>query len=219
MNRCGRDRRKLIVGMLSLPGVAWASVLLAQPSEKARPFCRFSLNRGWDDEGPEEYITRQARKNDPSGIPQVVARIMETLSFKADFDVFIAEREDNAFAAVANGRKILVVDVGFLSKINKVARTEWGAIQVIAHEIGHHISGFSADRHRNELNADYWSGQVLKRLGSARDASMKAILAFGTDQDTVTHPNKRTRAATIARGWDDASSGRIDYTFCDDCRS
>jgi hypothetical protein len=159
-----------------------------------------------------------AESNDKSGIPKVVDKIKDALSIQADFDVYIAEQEDNAFATVANGRKLLVVDVGFLEKLNRRANSDWGAIQVIAHEIGHHIAGFSNDRHRSELNADYWSGQSLQRLGSAKTAATSAILAVGTEFDTPSHPNKNLRATTIERGWDDAKKGRIDYSFCDNCR-
>jgi len=187
-------------------------------SNAARPFCRFSVRDGWTDDGPTEYVTHRARANDKSGVPQVVEQIKKKLSFRAEFDVYIAEQEDNAFATVANGRKILVVDVGFLAKLNRIAKTEWGAIQVIAHEIGHHIAGFNANRHRSELNADYWSGQSLQRLGSSKAASTSAILAVGTDFDTASHPNKQKRAATIERGWNDAADGHIDYSFCDGCR-
>jgi hypothetical protein len=182
------------------------------------PFCEYSVDGGWGGASRREYITREARPNDPSNIPQVVSRIMDALSFNADFDVFLAEHENNAFATVARGRKILVVDVGFVDRLNRIVGTQWAAISVIAHEIGHHIAGFSGDRHRCELNADYWSGQSLQRLGSARDSAMRAILLVGSDQDTPTHPNKRRRIQIIARGWDDASQGRIDYSFCDACR-
>lgn len=185
---------------------------------KVRPFCRFSLTDGWTDTEPQKYITRQGRKNDPSGIPQVVEQIKRTLSIRADIDVYIAEDEDNAFATVANGRKIVVADVGFLQKLNRQAGTQWGAIQVMAHEVGHHIAGFDSNRHRGELNADYWSGQALQRLGAARDASTAAIRAVGSDTDTASHPSKHRRAATIGQGWDDARRGHIDYSFCLNCR-
>jgi hypothetical protein len=89
---------------------------------------------------------------------------------------------------------------------------------VIAHEVGHHIAGFSTNRHRSELNADYWSGQSLQRLGSTKVAATSAILAVGNEADTPSHPAKSRRAATIGRGWDDAARGTIDYSFCDDCR-
>jgi hypothetical protein len=147
-----------------------------------------------------------------------VERIKGALSIQASIDVLIAEQEDNAFATVAEGRKILVVDVGFLEKVNQKAGTQWSAIQVLAHEVGHHIAGFSDDRHRSELNADYWSGQTLQRLGSAKSAATSAILTVGTEFDTPSHPNKHRRAASIERGWEDAAQGTVDYSFCIDCR-
>jgi hypothetical protein len=55
-------------------------------------------------------------------------------------------------------------------------------------------------------------------LGSAKAAATRAILAVGTEVDTASHPNKHRRAAAIERGWDDAAQGKIDYSFCDDCR-
>lgn len=203
----------------TLLGAGLALLILSlELSAKTIPFCRFSLQDGWTDEEPSEYITRKARRDDESGVPQVVRKIKRALSISADFDVYIAEHEDNAFATVANGRKLLIVDVGFLEKLNQIARTQWSAIQVISHEIGHHIAGFSEDRHRAELNADYWSGQTLQRLGSSRSAATSGILAFGTEFDLPSHPNKRRRAAAIVKGWDDARKGVIDYSFCDDCR-
>lgn len=192
----------------------------ASADRSGRPFCMFSKH-GWTNKVPKngyvEYITRRATGSDRSGIPQVIERIKQALRIQAQFDVFIAKDENNAFAAVANGRKILVVDVEFLEWINSRAHTEWGAIQVVAHEVGHHIAGFTHESHRNELNADYWSGYVLQHLGSARDASIAAIMAVGTDGDTPSHPNKMRRAEMIEAGWDDARNGQIDYTHCDGC--
>ena len=92
--------------------------------------------------------------------------------------------------------------------------TQWAAIQVIAHEVGHHIAGFSHNRHQSELDADYWSGQTLQRLGSAKEAAIQAILTVGTDQDTASHPNKHIRATTIERGWVDAYQQKIDRSHC-----
>src|SRR5207249_8351089 len=63
--------------------------------------------------------------------------------------------------------------------------------------------------HKSELNADYWSGQALQRLGAALKASTAAILAVGTDFDTASHPKKTTRAAIIERGWTDRKSTRL----------
>lgn len=191
----------------------------AQPqTKKVQPFCRFSLKDGWSDDAPQEYITRRATKNDVSGVPQVIARIKDSLSISAPIEVYIAEQEDNAFATVANGRRLVVVDVGFLQKLNRISRTQWGAIQVIAHEVGHHIAGFTANSHRGELNADYWSGQALQRLGAGRTAATAAILSVGTEADSASHPSKYRRADIISRGWSDAARGYVDYSYCQACR-
>lgn len=208
------SRRQLCSQLLAV-----ATGMPARPAAGARrPFCRFSLATGWSATGPREYVTHQARPNDPSGVPQAIDEIRRSLAVTARVDVYIAEEEDNAFATVAGGRKIVVVDVGFLEKLNRSAGTEWAAIQVLAHELGHHIAGFVEDSHRGELNADYWSGQALRRLGAARSAATAAILTIGTDADTTSHPSRTRRAAVIARGWDDAARGHIDYSFCEACQ-
>jgi len=193
----------------------------ADNGDSARPICMFSLEDGWSDGGQSnfvEFITRKASANDKSGIPQVVKKIREVLGVDASFDIFIAKNENNAMAGVANGRKILVVDVDFLENLNKLSKTQWAAIQVIAHEVGHHVAGFSNNSHRNELDADYWSGLVLQRLGASKEAATKAILAVGTDVDTNSHPNKYKRSQMIATGWSDASKGRVDYSHCVGCK-
>jgi hypothetical protein len=189
-------------------------------SAPRRPFCRYSIEGGWsgDESQMGEFITRRAGMNDRSGVPQVVARIKEALQIHASFDILIAEQEDNAFATVANGRKILVVDVTFLDRLNRLSRTEWAAVQVIAHEVGHHIAGFLPNPHRSELSADYWSGQALQRLGSSERAATRSILTAGTEFDTSSHPNKYRRSEAIRQGWEDAARNQIDYSYCSDCR-
>lgn len=211
------NRRQLCCSLIS--GVASLCSTQARPHAfRARPFCRFSVREGWSDVGPREYITHRARPNDPSGVPQILRGVLTALSVRVAIEVYIAEREDNAFATVADGRKLVVVDVGFLEKLNAIAGTEWAAVQVLAHELGHHIAGFVSDAHRGELNADYWSGQALQRLGAARAAATAAILSIGTEDDTPSHPSKGRRSRIIARGWDDASNGTIDYSFCEACK-
>lgn len=210
--------RRRICQCLALGGTSILLFGASHAQAKSRPFCGFSVKNGWFGKNGSEYITHQAKPDDKSGVPQVINRIYDALSIKPNIEIFLAEREDNAFATVAGGKKIIVVDVAFVEAVNRRARTQWGAVQVIAHELGHHIAGFSDDRHRAELNADYWSGQALQRLGAARQVAAKAILAIGSETDTETHPSKYRRAPTIEKGWDDALAGKIDYSFCDDCK-
>lgn len=200
-----------------LCGAAAAATSSPAIAQLRSGLCQYSLNRGWSSSYSGDYIKRRARTNDPSGIPQVVDRIQRSLGFRSDFEILIAENENNAMAVLENGKRFLVIDVDFLDGLNRRTGTQWSAIQVIAHEVGHHIAGFSRDSHRSELNADYWSGQALQRLGSARDAATKCILAVGTETDSSSHPNKYRRASVIGRGWDDAARNYIDRGFCLNC--
>ena len=186
------------------------------------PFCGFSIKKGfYYDHYHSEYITKQASLGDNSGIPDVVDKIEKTLNFKVAISVYLAKDENNCFATVGQGGiRMLVTDVDFLQEVNDESGTKWGAISVIAHEVGHHIAGFNHHPNQpdNELDADYWSGYTLQKLGASVNASTKAIMRFGTEQDTETHPNKYSRASIIKKGWEDAANGTIDYSRCKDCK-
>lgn len=203
-------------GLACGAGLCLGGMHTAVHAQKRIPFCGFSLEEGWTGRG-REYVTREAVSNDRSGVPQIVRRINRELGFEYEFRILITENEDNAYATVAGGQKILGIDVDFLKRLNRDVGTEWSAIQVIAHEVGHHIAGFDDDSHRGELNADYWSGQALQRLGSSRDSARAAILAIGSERDSSSHPNKYRRADVISQGWNDAQRNFIDRSFCLAC--
>jgi len=180
--------------------------------------CGFSTKNGWSNALPSSNNLREVFVDDPSGVPEVVAEIEQALHFDADIDIFLADGINNAYATIANGKRELIIDVGFLENCNQQISNNWFGISVIAHEIGHHIAGFSDDRHYNELSADYWSGQVLQRLGASLESSMKGMRKFGGESDVQSHPSKYRRMKSIQHGFEDAKAGRIDYTMCLNCK-
>lgn len=196
-------------------------VVKANTTQKRRAFCGFSLKDGYYYQSKQlEFITRVAKPDDRSGIPQVVEKIEQQIGFKVGITVYISKQEDNCFATIGeNGKRILIADHLFLNRVNKVSGTQWAAISIIAHEIGHHIAGFN--RHPSqldsELDADYWSGYVLQKLGASEAASIKCIMRYGTDHDTDSHPNKNRRSATIRLGYRDAQNGTFDSKRCESC--
>ncbi len=116
--------------------------------------------------------------------------------------------ENNAFATIAGGQRILVIDVGFLKSVNGRCGTKWGAISIIAHEVGHHLSNFRGldgtnISHAKELAADYYSGFILTKLGSSQEAAVKAMKLIGSDADSQSHPARNTRVDSIINGWND----------------
>jgi hypothetical protein len=143
------------------------------------------------------------------------------LNFEVAIDVYIARKEENCFATVLEGKRVLIVDHLFLNKINRATGTQWAAISVLAHEIGHHIAGFNRNNNEldDELDADYWCGYTLMKLGANLTASIKCIMKYGSEEDSQSHPNKYKRAKMIEKGWVDASKGTIDYSKCRDCKS
>jgi hypothetical protein len=206
--------------LLTCVGSALVSTVFKPACAAARvPICSFSIHGGWSDTAGRRILARTTDSGDQSGIPQIVSRIENKLGFSADIEVLITRNhEDNAFATLVNGRKFLVVDTAFVDDANRIAGTDWAAIEIIAHEIGHHIAGFADDSYVCELNADYWSGQALQRLGAGEDATKKSMLAVGDPSDTATHPNKYRRADIVAKGWADAKASTIDWSHCERCR-
>ena len=200
---------------------ACAGLLAARPAraQGRLPFCCYSARDGWSKQGKSRIEATPAEAGDASGVPQIVDRIERSLGFSVEIEVFItANREDNAFATLVEGRKLLVVDAEFIEQANRDAGTDWAAVEIIAHEVGHHIASFSDDSYVDELNADYWSGQTLQRLGASVDAAARSMMATGDPSDTATHPNRKRRAQVVAEGWRDARAGVIDYRRCVNCR-
>jgi len=183
----------------------------------ANGYCGFSTTKGYfSNPGTEEYITRKASVGDDSGIADVVASIKSVLGANGRIDIYVAMNEDNASATIIEGQKALIADHHFLNRMDTGAGTKWAAISVLAHEVGHHISGLGRGL-QGELDADYWSGYALQKLGAGRDASIRAIMRYGSEYDTKTHPRKYLRASNIQQGWDDAQRGTYDRNRCVDC--
>jgi hypothetical protein len=187
----------------------------------ASSFCGFSLGNGfYYQDVAKSYIVRQAETNDKSGIYDVIEEIKRSIKIDTSFDVFIAADEDNAFATIGeNGRRVIIADQMFLVKINEESGTKWSAISILAHEIGHHIAGFSrrSTELEGELDADYWSGYALQKLGASKNAATKAVMTYGTEKDTKSHPNKYSRASVIEEGWEDAKKKTFDTDRCESC--
>ena len=215
-------KKTLLICLMLIPFFSVGQKTVKIKVNEGRSFCGFSLKKGFYSQGQVlEYITREAQVGDKSGIPDVIQEIKATLGFEVPIRIFIASEEDNCFASIgADGIRMIVADQLFLNRVNKTSGTQWAAISIIAHEIGHHIAGFTmhSSQLRGELDADYWSGYVLQKLGASKGASVKCIMHFGTEQDTNSHPNKYSRAATIRQGWEDAVRGSYDPDRCADCK-
>lgn len=124
---------------------------------------------------------------------------------------------DSARAVIVDGERAIVYNPSFFEEIAADAGTDWAAVSVLAHELGHHhyghvvegVRGFpSAVSRRHELEADYFSGYVLSKLGTTLEEAEAAQRTYFDEHATATHPASPERLLAIAAGWRDAQQGR-----------
>ncbi len=85
------------------------------------------------------------------------------------------------------------------------ATNDWAALSILAHEVGHHLSGHSlregGSRPDLEIEADKFSGFILQKLGASINQSTAAIDMLNSTSGSSTHPNKFLRIAAIREGY------------------
>ena len=135
---------------------------------------------------------------------------MEASGLRADFEIVVEPGSDNAAAGIASpcgrlaGCRVIVYDPEFLLDIER--RTdEWGPISIMAHEVAHHLQGHTVfaegSRPPNELDADFFSGFVLQKLGASLESAQAAMRLIASPRGSSSHPPRRERLEYIARGW------------------
>ncbi len=101
-------------------------------------------------------------------------------------------------------RRYIVYAPAFMEAIRRRSQTYWSVVEVLAHEIGHHVNGHHLTRGRtvdNELQADTFAGFALARMGASLEQATAGERAMGDDSGSTTHPAKEQRLDAITRGW------------------
>ncbi len=110
----------------------------------------------------------------------------------------------------------MLYNPSFISSIDKTTGTDWASISILAHEIGHHLNGHTLEggsRPDNELEADEFSGFVLRKLGASLSESQLAMKIVADARASSTHPGKYDRLTAIAEGWNNAGAARDDRSI------
>jgi hypothetical protein len=144
----------------------------------------------------------------------VVGEIMKFTGLPQNFDVVEHPEVPNAAAVIMLGpdklpRRVIAYNPAFMSDVRKAtANNNWAPISIMAHEIGHHLSGHTiqpgGSQPPTELEADKFSGFVLYKMGAALVDAQKAMNALVPDRDGPTHPGRGRRLRAIAEGWEQA---------------
>jgi hypothetical protein len=142
---------------------------------------------------------------------KAVEEIVRRSGLKKNFYVMECPNTDNCFAAVQNGNRLIVYDGAFMRRVNDLTKTkDWGAMSILAHEIGHHLQGHTiiegGSDPAKELEADEFSGFVMYQMGASLNEAQAAIQKLTTDYDGGTHPPRGKRLSSIEKGYRNAQA-------------
>ncbi|MWB92926.1 M48 family metalloprotease [Flavobacterium sp. GA093] len=138
---------------------------------------------------------------------KAVERILKYTGLKKNFTIKAAN-VNNAEASIMGNTRYILYNQDFMLRVKKVTHTDWAAISIMAHEIGHHLQGHTllngGSRPNIELEADKYSGFILQKMGATLEQAKAAILSIASEQGSDTHPGKTARVAAITNGWIEA---------------
>lgn len=156
----------------------------------------------------------QALAPTPADLPAsqaagIIREITEAVGLQPRFELRATPLVPNAAAVVYGGKRFLLYNPTFLVSVNRAGHTDWAGISILAHEMGHHLNGHTlrsgGSQPQDELEADEFSGFVLRRLGASLAQAQAAMAAVSDDQGSATHPGRLPRLAAISQGWNRAS--------------
>jgi hypothetical protein len=138
---------------------------------------------------------------------QMINLIVEVVGLKPNFEIK-SGLVDNAAAVIYNGKRYILYNPVFISQIKNAVKTDWGGLSILAHEVGHHLNGHtllgSGSTPPVELEADEFSGFVLRKLGASLEESQVAMRLISDVRGSATHPGRTKRLAAIQTGWNRA---------------
>jgi hypothetical protein len=148
-----------------------------------------------------------------------VDRILKVAGLTRNFVIEPSDDVDNAESGIdGNNHRYIYYNPSFMSLIKNMARTDWAALSIFAHEVGHHLLGHRTEdegrtpqeerenRYRQELEADKYSGFILRYLGASIQEAQSAVAAYGDENGSSTHPARKARLDAIDAGWEDANA-------------
>ena len=128
--------------------------------------------------------------------------------------VVVEGQVPNAAAVIMAGpdkvpRRVIAYNPAFMGEVIRATQANnWAPVSIMAHEIGHHLSGHTivpgGSQPPIELESDKFSGFVLYKMGAPLKDAQNAIATLIPEADGQTHPGRRKRLAAIASGWIEA---------------
>ncbi len=144
----------------------------------------------------------------PVGARDIIKEIIDVVGLKPRFEVRESTEVPNAAAVIYSGKRYILYNPRFVAAVNNAVKTDWAAVSILAHEIGHHLNGHTLIRGgsnpADELEADEFSGFVLRKMGATLPQAQAAIAALTDESYSATHPGRSLRLKAISAGWQNA---------------
>jgi len=141
----------------------------------------------------------------------LVERIMRFTGLPQNFNVVEAPVPNAAALVLVDDsntpRRVIAFNRSFLAGVARATGDNpWAPISIMAHEIGHHLSGHTllpgGSQPPIELEADKFSGFVLYRMGASLSDAQHAMSALvPASAHSSTHPARHARLDAIGQGW------------------
>jgi hypothetical protein len=142
---------------------------------------------------------------------KIIENIISFSGLPLNFEIYSGNIQ-NAVATMIDNKRYIIYDPKLLSFTDEYSDSYWSSISILAHEIGHHLSGHTLNttisNHDVELQADKFSGFVLYKMGATQEQATNAMFLLGSEVDSESHPNKKRRIQAILEGWNEASKQR-----------
>jgi hypothetical protein len=140
---------------------------------------------------------------------EYINTMLDSINWKENFTIREQNGINNAYATIMNNRRYIIYDNAFLENLDGYAKTKWASISVLAHEMGHHYRNHVIDSKGStppkEIEADYFSGYVMAKLGASLDESLRGMSLIASPRASSSHPGKDERLDAISRGWNYAN--------------
>ena len=137
--------------------------------------------------------------------------MLDRVNWQENFQLREQNGINNAYATIMRGQRYIVYDNRFLESLDSYAGTKWASVSVLAHEMGHHYYNHMLNGTGSappmELEADFFSGFVMAKMGASLDEAEAAMSKIASPQASSSHPAKTDRLNAIAKGWNSANSG------------
>lgn len=138
-----------------------------------------------------------------------VDNIVRHTGLTTNFQTVENNNLSTANAYIKDKQRYIAYNPGFMLRVKDRTKTDWGAVSVLAHEIGHHLSGHTLITKKRdpkeELEADHFSGFILYKMGASLEEAQACILLVNLNSSSVTHPPREERLNAITTGWLDAN--------------